>query len=510
MKSTICVRLSSEVWGAAVVLMLTGVVLGGVAGCAPPNPLTWPAALTLGGALFLPGLFAAIWALRRTVTADETGLSFVRFWKKTQTPWKQIGDFYTVPINATRDKNEMRLRPNAFVLDQNGAIIASFRLNARNAPALCEMISHRAVCAKTQTWQMQGTRPFDPLPRVFGYNPSANRLGRGLLVCVALLLAAVCTGATVFLILKSLARHDFGWWTIGMAGFPWVLSGLYLALFFISYKAGESQIRTGEAFTIDTEGFVFCAPARFERVLWRDVTGYGYAPAPLNTDGSSGFAAGLRVLPCRITTAHQGDFEFTHALTDCLVFKEIIRLRADYSGQTDWPTPQTSAPQTLGSETLRWSGKQAGKGDQIFHYRTTTSRAFVWLAAVFPAMGVILRTLAHFDLVRADNANGGAILLCVFSPLLILSVWRYYAAQIHVGETGITQKTPWGTTFIAWADVKSVQTESIDPFGAFVQSTTGKTIRWTPDFIAGKNELNAALAARVYPVTNRQQTGAVK
>lgn len=89
------------------------------------------------------------------------------------------------------------------------------------------------------------------------------------------------------------------------------------------------------------------------------------------------------------------------------------------------------------------------------------------------------------------------ILCAVFTPLLLLAVWRYHAAHIRVGEAGITQKTPWGETFIAWADIETVQEPtSKDPFTGIVRGKNGRTIRWTPDFIANEDELKTVLQVR--------------
>lgn len=272
-----------------------------------------------------------------------------------------------------------------------------------------------------------------------------------------------------------------------------VLLGTQGFILLLIGKSEKRHLSTTERFIVDCDGFTFCAANRFERVLWKHVTGYSYAP-PKSKDGPFTLSY---LPPFRIQTREQGPFDFTERIGNLTVLRELVRVNAINANQTDWPPPPPVPGDPPGDPRLHWSGGVEGVGERIFHYRTSNARAGVFVASVFPIIGGSTAILTRLGLTRNEDPTPLLIIFGVFTPFFLLAVWRYYAAQIRVGEAGITQTTPWGQTHIAWADIQSVTLKSPDPFGAKIVGTNKRVIRWTNGFLAGETELRALLAEMV-------------
>lgn len=381
------VRPAQDAWVLAVLFAGMGVFLGfGLTLTRTPPPFPWFVGWAIVAVFVLPALLLGAWLCRTRVWTTPTGLHARNLFRQWETPWADIADFYTVPPTLVRDQNEARLRPDAFVVDRNGRTVASFRASAKNADALCALIAERAIDAKTPTWQIKGSRPFDGWPRVFGYNTPDNRLARQMLAVGTSIMSAVGVYLSVSLITRSLSRHDFGWWTIGMAGVMWLVAGLCVLLLTLSLQVNKTRIRPTERFVVDWDGFTFCTPGKWERVLWKNVSGYGLAPPP----PPASYFSPTYALPYRIETVQQGTFDFSDALGDVLLFRKIVKARAENANQTDWPRVRRTDSEPLGDKKLLWSGGCEGVGERVFHYRTRESRMGVWAAGVFPFIGAIM------------------------------------------------------------------------------------------------------------------------
>ena len=158
----------------------------------------------------------------------------------------------------------------------------------------------------------------------------------------------------------------------------------------------------------------------------------------------------------------QGAFNFSPSIKDYAILCGAFAKFAAALPEAKWRRTETNV---LSREASRWTSRCEGVGRHIYHYRTRTNRAMLWLAVFFacaPVLSVLLTQWTGNTVKGNPNfAFGMALFLGI--PTL-LGIWRYWEAAIETDADGITQRTLLGTRHLTWGDVEDYYKAGGDAF----------------------------------------------
>lgn len=425
------------------------------------------------------------WLLRACVIADGAGLRWrgLGGWKSIG--WGGVRDYHEVPPTQTQQgsstsgPNGTRL-PLVISVIETSSGKCGVTSQWSNAHALRKSVALHAVNSRASRWELKGTRTIDPWPRVFDYNTRENRWAPRL--WLKLFVAFV-----VYLLVQPALQmagtaHLIGWAATLSVAAVYALSvgslGLIFLLPFAQYRAANQ--RKDERITVDLNGIVFDTGARRVEAAWADVTGYYKV---------HGAGLSFRFV---VETWH-GEFDFLSSLGGAALLQATIQRFATGTALHEWRLPADA--DALGGEAARWTGGKVGVGSCFYHYRIRTHRTlllgagllcFVCLAlAVSVSLGWLPGTPPPITEAGAIGIGAGVALL--------LGLRAYRWNGIAVDDIGITQRTVFGSRFMAWGQVQEFQ---------FSRTSGGKVVRHGQVLcfaveIVGCAELTAEIERRV-------------
>jgi hypothetical protein len=255
---------------------------------------------------------------------------------------------------------------------------------------------------------------------------------------------------------------------VGRSGWPLALTAIVgaavisLSLLgtYLIAGAGEGarRRRAAERIRVDAGSVTFSSRASRLRARWEEVRA---AFVDANTRG-----IGSRF----VVVTERGTFDFAPAIRDAALLREIIARRAT---RVDQPWRVIRDLETLGGDRARWSGGCPGVGQRVFHYRTRTNRALLWLLTCLAGCPFLVFGLYRAGLASTEEPR---LLLILGVPLLILTswtIWRYFAASIRVDHCGITQYTALGRRRLTWSEIEGFAAVGEDTF-TFAQVSGGR------------------------------------
>ena len=450
----------------------------------PPSPseTVFFAAFSLLCFLCLCGLIW--WLSRACVAGDGTGLRWrgLGGWKSAG--WETVSDYYDA-LPTQMQQGSTTPGPGG----TRSPLIVSIIETANgkcgvtslwsNADALREMAARNAVNSRAAQWELKGTRVCDSWPVVFDYNTRENRWAPR--IWLKLFVVFVVYLLVQPALQMSATAHLIGWaQTLAVAAvyaFSVGSLGLIFLLPFAQYRAADR--RKGERITANLDGITFEGKTRRVDAAWAEVTGY------FKVHG-----AGLSFR--FVVETRQGEFDFLSSLGDAPLLQAIVQRFATQVVLREWCAPIDA--DALGGEAARWTGGKVGVGTHFYHYRTRTYRTLllgatflclvVLLLAVSVSFGWLPGTLPPMAEAVAIGIGGGVALL--------LGLRAYLWSGIAVDEKGLTQRTIFGSRFLAWEQVESF---------AFSRTSGGKVVGRTQTLcfaveIIGCAELTAEIERR--------------
>ena len=233
--------------------------------------------------------------------------------------------------------------------------------------SLRRAIEQNAAGAPVSTWAILGTRPEEPRTLTFEYRASDIwTMGIMLWTCVIVWVGMILclTGPAAIRRLPETLGH-MGW-LLGLLGASpcWVhalAAGDGLPL---PPCPPRSPTSAAPAIRADARGLVFEEGSRRLEATWDEVMDYFIAPF-------SGITAASRY----VVITRSGAFDFTPHLYDVAILRQMI---AHYAKSAPCPVA-AGADETLGGDALRWTRSPQGDRERVYHYRTRTNRALLWL-----------------------------------------------------------------------------------------------------------------------------------
>lgn len=429
-------------------------------------------------------MLPAWWMFHARIMADSDNLRWRGFFGWKSVRWQDVQDYNDRLPSQSHGRNFSR----AVIKTTQGSL--SFGSQWTNVEAFREQVKHQAIQAAAQEWSVFWSRSCDPWPRVFRYDTWQN------IWTPRLLLALILPGLIYFIVI-IVTRLNQTVSLAGMVGWPMKL-GLFAPylLIFLIYAGpilliyGQCRVagrRKTERITADTHGIVFNDGVRQVKTTWADVTGYGIVHGP-----------GALVVHYVVDTRQDG-FDFLPSLSHVLLLKAIIRRYAVSSADTDW-RPRVDL-ETLGGETARWSGGRVGVGARVYHYRTRSYRALLWLPAAWSLTMLLMAVLAGQGLTRGTNSPTGPIFFGTGMGLVFLiSLYAYRTCRMETDEDGLTQITPWGRRRLLWSQVEDYW---LTGEGNGIMQGRGERL-WFGKGIVGYEELKEEIARRATECGGRE------
>lgn len=441
---------------------------------APYSANDWLGVWLIAVAFLAAAFVLAAWLLYTEIAADEDSLRWRKRGQWQSARWEDVTDYYD-QITPQGQKTTIP------AVIQTGAGPVKFHRDWSNFEALRERVQRAATQAGTDRWQILGTRQQDTWPRLFDYDTSDNRRTPLLLVSLGLPFIA-------FLLFRILSKvpsilQEMGWgWGLGMIATGALVTLLHAAILFpvgVAYQDARRR-RRGQKITASPEGICFENGAECIHAAWNEVTGVTIASFER-----------LSFLMRYVVITSQGTFDFTHLLRDVRLLTQIIKRYAPAAVEQ-----ASSVEDVLGGLSDRWSGGREGVGERVYHYRTRTNRALLWLLSSFPALCALTATLTAHGLTRHQNIRPSLWVGGILLAATLWGWWRYYSASVRTDEEGVTQNAPFRHHRIRWRDIDDYYQSREEPltFGNVIGR--GVHIQFWTGSITDADELKAEITRR--------------
>ena len=387
------------------------------------------------GLLFaVPTVIGVYWTCRARIEATKDGLRWrgMGVWKFAA--WSEVSDYYL--------QQGQKGQISRIVETTSGKIyISPFYAEVES---MAQVITGHAVNAPAHEWAPQGCRPVDMEPHQFFYSRWELR---------GTLALSIILGATAFaiMVIKPIVKLSANAHTIGVplataifvmgclvTAWPLSILGIWISTAWSSLKNSDQRIETSAAGIVCTE--------RHRRIeaTWEEISRFGVPHDSIK------FTLGGQFF---VYTSH-GDFSFSQFLRNDTLLRQIIRNWAP--GDADEQKKAFQAD-VLPSPPSRWAMPNSGEAEFVYHYRTRTNRAMMWLAAAFALMPLAVILISKSFGVPPTIAGGGeTAAYAIPAPFILWIFWRYHAAHIVTDKEGILERSSGGARRLAWAEVKSV------------------------------------------------------
>ena len=435
------------------------------------------------------------WLLRASVIANPEGLHERKLggWKSVR--WDEVTDYYEslplVPPRRSTQSQSKKVQPSKRV--QPTVVLSILTATRRigvtsrssKADALRELVAANAINSRAESWEIYGTRLFDPWPRVFDYDTQRNywapRLWLKLFVTFVIYIfvePALQLTATANLI---------GWTTtLATAGLYLLLVGSIGLIFLFplaNYRAANR--RRAERISVDLTGISFEDGTRRLEADWPDVTGYGAAFSPSISNRY-------------FVETRSGEFDFLSSLGNAALLQEIIRRYATASADRAWKL--RGSGEMLGGEASRWSGGKVGIGARVYHYRTRTHRALLGLPLMLCLVFELLAWMTWQGLLPGQSVRGQVLIGAVSGLGFLCSYFAYRHCRIECDEEGMTQISLWSRHRLRWERVEDYYLTK--ERGGVVLGQR-RRLQFSAD-IAGREELKTEITQRVINCGGKQ------
>lgn len=452
--------------------LLMGGISGGLLIASPEmNSGDWPVIL-IAGVMVAGALGVAFWMFRSSLVADTEGLRSRRLFRSVLVPWDAVTDYYEdLPkISGTRVTIESPTRSIKVGSDWT------------NLEALQSAVREKAVNARFHEWGCVGMRSGERWSETFDYEGLYQRFEDGMMLALNVVLWGFGLWGTVRYLTSAAEMAELLGWVFVL------IPGLLGAAAFIAYGllfygrvpyALESRRRRArrERIIASDEGIIFENSKRRIATAWSDVTDYR-----IDTRGQLVESTARYVVMTRY-----GDFDFLATITGIRRLGALVEHNATNSFTRGW---RRSEGEALPVDVSRWLVTGLLGEPRVYHYRTRTNRAMLWLLC-----GGFSCTL---PLQWTDGSLADRLGVWVTAAFFFIAVpwscWRYRAAAVVTDERGITQFAVEGRHFVAWEDIRDFPPKKRD--------TTFVTVRGAEDrvkfagTIANYEELVAEIERR--------------
>ena len=423
------------------------------------------------------------WLLRACVAGDNYGLRWrgLGGWKSAT--WDTVSDYYEALPTWAQQSDSRNGRPKtrlplvASVAETpNGKCGVTSAWS--NADALRELITRNAINSRSVKWDLKGTRTCDPWPRTFDYNTRENRWAPRIWLKLFVTFV-VCLFIRPALWLAPTAQL-IGWaQTLAVAGVYTLLAGSLGLIFLLplaQYRAANR--RKAERITVSFDGIAFESGARRVQAVWADVTGY-------HSESSQGLGSRF------VIETWQGEFDFLSSIGSAALLQAIIPRFATDATSSEWRSRVSD--EALGGEAARWTGGKSGVGSRFYHYRTRVHRVLLFGGAVLCGALVLLVVSISLGWLPGNVPPAGAALAgVVWTAILFIGLRAYLGNGIAVDENGLTQRTVFGSRFLAWEQVQGYE---VTPLGSSKVIGRTQTLGFSSE-IVGYKELMEEIERR--------------
>jgi hypothetical protein len=285
----------------------------------------------------------------------------------------------------------------------------------------------------------------------------------------------------------GLLQMPLGLMLIGVGGAFLIWACFLVSFLFFFNWARENWERRHETIEITQQGIIWKKGEQEIGARWDEINEFHKTRRPLQHS------------LYWLETVH-GGFAFSQAISRFGFLLSAIRQRAPHL-----KVRAESAEYTLGDEKLKWSGKQIGKGARIFHYRTTTNRALLWMPTALCLLPLIIPVVRSVD-TEPKTDDAGVFLWLISMAMLALSVsgWlHFYRASLRVSDEGLEQIHLFGRKFIAWPDIQKLERK---PGSDYFVRGENTTIAVKNLFPADWEELKEIIARRAINADGWQET----
>jgi hypothetical protein len=375
---TIRCRYPGWTWVAVAIFGGMGVVSCASPFLAPrsPEPAVWVVAGLIG--VFFLGFagWGGVSTARSEIVADAEGLSWRGIGKWRRAHWADVTDYFDRLGDKSQRWSVVQTRAGSLKFDRSYTRYGALR----------EAICQRATGTKVRDWGLEGTRLEEDSPQRFTYQR------------IDVIAMGVASLGSLWMI------GYFGWrlpgktvefWNIhpalgiaflAMTAFLFTaVPGLMLWLF-LGFSLPGWRKHGRDEIVLDREGFRVRTHGRECSGKWTDVVCYRQAP----------WGIGSR----RIVETRVGTWEFNssigHQRLLLRLLERLIPAKAQAKAEDD---------ETLGGEAGRWTSGCRGVGRRVFHYRTSTNRALLWMAALPAGLGALCLWLSSQDLLPQPAAT---------------------------------------------------------------------------------------------------------
>lgn len=409
----------------------------------PARPELLPYVDVFVGVLVVFCICFVVWIWNVSLRADESGLHF----PTGRLSWSDIADFYYLPPTTNRNYSHV-------IIESQVEKKYRCTLFTKNQPQLQEIISAKATNAKTRVWGVKGGRPCDEWPRTLTYN---NKPLRSKLLVIGTLLSVymLSTMANVILKLpKMISEIGVGMTLAATGTYLLVLAGMPLMAYIGIFGVWrEAQKRRDQQIVVSREGIVFVDGEKRIAALWDEVTDFYLTPLK------------RQIGYVKVIVTKQGTFDFTPALDPSGIVAAMVV--ASVPGKREWKLRDAS-------ENL--VDAIVSSDSNVYHYRTRTNRAMLWLLTFFSVaapLGVLLQTTLGATVNHPENAFWVSAVLAL--PIACLW-WGYIRARIEVSPDGITQYAPFGVRSVRWEEVTTYPKET-NPSETVILTVGNQTTR---------------------------------
>jgi hypothetical protein len=320
---------------------------------------------------------------------------------------------------------------------------------------LQQMIQLKAVASRANNWQLFGTRIFDEWPRVFRYkdtNPIWLWLfafGTTFLVLVLMVGEPLLRGgwdkigtnfAAMFFGLSPLMSVALGLILLFMcAAQPFLVVAILLP------KIKISRAYLQHSVAADLRGLVFQTPQDHTLVTWDRVLDYYLEPVPGALQSAD---------RCVVVTA-RGEYSFLSTIFDDFILREIIKTYAINAQSKEWTYKPGRDRDNLKTPVQF----QPTVGTKVFHFRTRTVRAMLWLLTSFTTLLPVATAARYYVAGMAIKSTHSMALSIICNVVLLVAVfliWTcYLKTHIILSENGIAMHGLRKSRFIAWSNIES-------------------------------------------------------
>ena len=454
----------------------------------PEPPPVWTAFAFVGVLFGLP-LAIALWLMRRLrLVADERGLEIRSAFKTQFIAWPEIEDY------------ELRASPDTAATSRLSWICASGKWHRLptlhdNRDALRARIQIESLQSRAQKWQLNVARDdADNWPKTYAYRDPSGRWSFGLAFAGLLFYFGFAfRGAfsaqgieTVRLVWDNFE----GWEHAAFIMPPLLIFAMFSLWLLPMYSVMRAKKRLGRhVIRADTNSLTLLDGETQTRMAWDEITDYFLedASGPINLHQCAVESPNARVI-------------FRQEISDFAELKALIQTRAIHAKSREWRSRESADSDILGGEQSLWPGGVAGVGRKVYHYRTRSFRALLFLGSSVVLMCVVPLLIAFTSENYANRVGdqiGVPVSMGIIGFVAALGWIAFWRASIQTDENGITHRSIWGERFLRWDEIKSFVF-----YGHFYAvKSENATIRY--GLVAAEQSLRTEIEARTGLKMNR-------